>query len=932
MVTRYRHVTVLFSILILMSAASRTPAQQPEVPAANQHIDLLGDALPQGAIARMGTVRFNPGNMVNALAFSPDGTRLAIWARDWLGSSQSRLIFADVATGRELKTAMLPLCNLLALRWLADERGLAFVKLNAGEYFIWEFTDQKTALPIVPNPVLNSTRQGDPLGIAISPDGRWLATGRSSFDSSAQPIELWEIKPNMPLSQLKSRELGRQSGSGQYLLFSPDSKLVFALSRKREQQPAPPVPAGPGPVPVGPAKMAERAQLVVYEASTGKKLSEFDVAPPLTYAFTIEAAPAQLALSPDGKSLYLGDENGAIHIYDWAAGKESSSFMAHPAGDPKQFQSPGVAALALSRDGKTLYSSGFRSEPIFWNAQTGKQLVKVPELLSGVAWLAMSPDGSKLAVSESQISSLVRIVDAKTGKDLSSQSGQDVIRHWRHGGYINGLTILRDGTAVTVSVDQTIRRWQLESGREIEKERVQVSKSQIRPLGLTADGRGVFGYDDDYNAVYFDVTSQKFSMISQGRKSLVCARSGSLLLVQTEEDKLRLWEVESGLSKQSLDPPLQGQSVRGKMCGAISPDSRRVAYATTAMVPVNSGHQFASGKITLFDAANGQVLRQWQTPDAQWEHVTFSPDGRFLLVGGRPLQSRPWVPPDEGREPTLPISAKSALVLLDGLTGEPIRAFEPGFKRSDDYHNVESLAFSPNSFLFAAAQYDDSICIYELATGNILHTFRGHRNEVTQLAFTADGRRLVSVSRDNTGLVWDTSIASMARPQAIVTLAERDKVWEDLAKPEWALAGPALAALAAEPKVLRALVHEKLAAATTPDVDGEATRKLAAQLGDQIFAVRERASAALVRLSREVLPLLQGELARSTNAEQRRRLQAAIGAITRSPIPSPQLRQTRILAVLEQIRTEDSRAELKRLAEGHPEAALTRDAKAALAR
>ena len=97
-------------------------------------------------------------------------------------------------------------------------------------------------------------------------------------------------------------------------------------------------------------------------------------------------------------------------------------------------------------------------------------------------------------------------------------------------------------------------------------------------------------------------------------------------------------------------------------------------------------------------------------------------------------------------------------------------------------------------------------------------------------------------------------------------------------------------------------------------------------------SARERASNALVRNGREVLLLLQDELSKTTSAEQRRRLQAAIDAIARSPVPSDRLRQVRVLALLEQLKTDAARSELKRLAAGHAAAALTRDAKAAVKR
>ncbi len=284
--------------------------------------------------------------------------------------------------------------------------------------------------------------------------------------------------------------------------------------------------------------------------------------------------------------------------------------------------------------------------------------------------------------------------------------------------------------------------------------------------------------------------------------------------------------------------------------------------------------------------------------------------------------------PNKTDEFTLPISAKSGLLLFDGRTGDPIRTFEPGANSPYNSNRVPAVGFSPSSHLIAAVQWDNSVAIYELATGSLCRLLKGHQNQVTQLAFTADSRRLISTSLDSTALVWDTSYAKLAKPAA----GDRDKLWADLAKPEWQLAGPALAALAQKPDDFLALVKENLPAADKPDVDREAIAKSLKQLDDQIFAVRERASAALSRLGRESLPQLRGRLSKATSSESKTRLQRAIDLISRMPAPSGHLRQIRLLALLEQMQSPEAKQELERLARGHADAALTKDAKAALAR
>src|SRR5262249_27788960 len=120
--------------------------------------------------------------------------------------------------------------------------------------------------------------------------------------------------------------------------------------------------------------------------------------------------------------------------------------------------------------------------------------------------------------------------------------------------------------------------------------------------------------------------------------------------------------------------------------------------------------------------------------------------------------------------------------------------------------------------------------------------------------------------------------------------------------------------------------------AERPGVDAADVAKLVAQLDDQTFAVRERAAAALARLNCEALPLLQDHFTSAKSAETRKRLQQTIRDIVATPVASARLREMRAVAMLEQASTDAARAELKRLAGGHADAALTRDTAAALKR
>jgi WD40 repeat protein len=65
-------------------------------------------------------------------------------------------------------------------------------------------------------------------------------------------------------------------------------------------------------------------------------------------------------------------------------------------------------------------------------------------------------------------------------------------------------------------------------------------------------------------------------------------------------------------------------------------------------------------------------------------------------------------------------------------------------------------AISPDGTLFAAGA-DNSIRLWDVATGRELSPLRGHHGVVQSLAFFPDGKRLLSGSSDTTALVWELS-------------------------------------------------------------------------------------------------------------------------------------------------------------------------------
>ncbi|KAF4415645.1 Vegetative incompatibility protein HET-E-1 [Colletotrichum fructicola] len=71
--------------------------------------------------------------------------------------------------------------------------------------------------------------------------------------------------------------------------------------------------------------------------------------------------------------------------------------------------------------------------------------------------------------------------------------------------------------------------------------------------------------------------------------------------------------------------------------------------------------------------------------------------------------------------------------------------------------SVLSVAFSPDGRQLASGSVDNTVKLWDTATGQCQQTLEGHSDWVLSVAFSPDGRQLASGSRDKTVKLWDTA-------------------------------------------------------------------------------------------------------------------------------------------------------------------------------
>jgi WD40 repeat protein len=323
-------------------------------------------------------------------------------------------------------------------------------------------------------------------------------------------------------------------------------------------------------------------------------------------------------------------------------------------------------------------------------------------LKDGQKGLKLSPGTMTLKRGETELAKIERVT-----KPEAEKVGE-IRRFVGHTEGVYGVAFSPDGRYALSGGSDGTRLWEVATGREVR--RFSGHDAAVEGVAFSPDGRQALTVGRERMVNLWDIQTGKELRALKGHtdsiKRVAFSPDGRRAL-SGGEDIMCLWDLESG--KELRRFPVATVGV------ALSPDGRR-ALSGGLRDPL----------VRLWDVETGAEVRQLRGHTGAVTSVVFLPGGRQALSCGHDQTLRLW----------------------DLDNGQEIRRF------SGHTHAVQNVAITRDGRHAISASADKTVRLWNLQTGKELHCFTGHTQGVIGVAISSDGKFGLSGSEDNSVRLW----------------------------------------------------------------------------------------------------------------------------------------------------------------------------------
>jgi WD40 repeat protein/serine/threonine protein kinase len=524
-----------------------------------------------------------------------------------------------------------------------------------------------------------------------------------------------------------------------------------------------------------------------------------------------------VAFTPDGQRLVSGGWDGHVRLWD----AKNGTLVWDATADDK------IQCVAVHPEGRCIASSSHSGNVQFWHANTGVPLAAIENRPCNLFALAFSPDGQFLAGGGSdrrvkiwrtedrtlmqelnpQREQILGLAFSPDGRCLAAASG-GFYENEQHGelcvweiesgrllhqlnnsgpgGSTFCVAFSPDGRRLAAggSADPTVKVWDAATG--LPAITLQGHSDAIWSLAFSPDGYHLFSASGDHALRVWDATptsarpgSERSILTEFGSEvhGIAFHPNSRLLATACPQGDLQVWDALTGQVVHTLKVP-------GTCCVAFSRSGSWLAagsfgdvrvWETTSWKLAYEFHTHDVVRALSFHPASDQLAAATGKSVAIWDLTTsapllvvgdhsnfllcatYHPDGQSLASAGFEGEVKVW---NVGKG--LPLKRPGGLAFPSSpislwATVWSIKRIMPARNLSGHVGRVSCLAYSPDGRYLVSAGVDGVFHQWDTNTWTRNTPAIGHRGHVLALAFSPDGTRLVSAGSDATIRVWDAN-------------------------------------------------------------------------------------------------------------------------------------------------------------------------------
>lgn len=350
-------------------------------------------------------------------------------------------------------------------------------------------------------------------------------------------------------------------------------------------------------------------------------------------------------------------------------------------------------------------------------------------------------------------------------------------------GSIKDIKFGPDGRLFAVATSVGIWLYDTHTGTEIAL--LNAKPSNVRTIAFSPDGKTLLSGDSKGEVKLWDIPTRQsretFQVPEKITNAVAAFSVEGIKLANGEHGHIRVWASSSETPQQIVTDIHANDRFRHLIVMALSSDGRLLAAAERGDSKIFP--------IYVWDVNTGDLLFTLKAHTRWIRVLAFSPDSKILASGDEYRVIRLWNIETGTHRATFKVAKGSfhalafspnGKLLASGSSDGSVRLWDATVKNSEGNilgqyvpsltvkghkEDVSTLAFSPDGKTFISGSYaDENIYVWDTTTGSKRFTCQGHFGYTSGLAFSETGGTLTSVHRVNWRnvqlKVWDVSIGS----------------------------------------------------------------------------------------------------------------------------------------------------------------------------